>query len=118
MTQSDKPIASQTRKFLPSGFYNAAIGLIFLGDMFYVAWAFGFFVSFIDAGWQGFLALQFIVLFATTLGILVSGLMMLAIPKMHVAWGLLILGFSSLEIAVDGYILVNFFNGGFSAGVI
>jgi hypothetical protein len=82
----------------------AAVGLTSLGAVLYLPYALGFFVSYLGSGQ---VPLQFWVLFGTDVGVLGCSIMMAAMPKRHLVWGIIILLFSAVAIAVDGYILVN-----------
>jgi hypothetical protein len=82
----------------------AAVGLTSLGAVLYLPYALGFFASYLGSG---LVPLQFWVLFGTDMGVLGCSIMMAAIPKRHLVWGINILLFSAVAIAVDGYILVN-----------
>jgi hypothetical protein len=108
---------SQTRggeKFPPSKMPVAGIVLTLLGALAYFPWTFGFFVG---SAIVGEVPYQFTAFFISTIGVLGCVVMMGVRPKLHVAWGVLVLLFSLLAIVIDENILVNFFNGSGLTGI-
>ncbi len=83
----------------------AAIVLTLLGDMDYLLPATFFLVVAIDLGQ---FPLSVVIVPVSTIGMLGCVVMMGAMPKKHVVWGILVLSFASLAIAFDGYILITF----------
>jgi hypothetical protein len=81
-----------------------AVGLTSLGAVLYLPYALGFFVSYLGSG---LVPLQFWVLFVTDIGVLGCSIMMAAIPRKHMVWGIAVLTLSTVAIAVDGYILIS-----------
>lgn len=92
--------------FSRSGTPVAAIVLILLGGFAYAPLAAAFFIGFAELG---AVSLQFTVFFLSDVSVMGCAIMMGVRPKRHFAWGVSVLLFSVLAVAVDGYILVNFF---------
>jgi hypothetical protein len=101
--------------FPPSKMPITAIVLTLLGGFAYSPLAAGFFVGFAGIG---AVSLQFTVFFLSDMGVIGCVVMMGVRPKRHVAWGVSVLLFSVLAVAVDGYILVNFFEFSGPLGII
>jgi hypothetical protein len=98
-----QPQVAQGRTLPPSKLPSTAIVLTLLGNIVY--WLPAAF-SLITAIYEGRFSLQVVIIPVSTLGVLGCVGMMGAIPKWHVVWGALVLLFSFLAIAVDGYLLI------------
>jgi hypothetical protein len=81
----------------------SAIVLTLLGDIVY--WLPAAFFSIIAIG-EGRFSLQGVIIPVSTVGVIGCAALLAAIPKWHVVWGTLVLVFSFLAIAVDGYLLI------------
>ncbi len=99
----------------PSRTPVTAIVLTLLGGFAYAPLAVGFFIGF--AG-LGAVSLQFTVFFLCDVGVIGCVVMLGVRPKRHIAWGVSVLLFSVLAVAVDGYILLNFFEFSGPLGII
>ena len=78
--------------------------LTLLGDIVYWLPAAFSLITAID---EGRFPLQVVIIPVSTLGVLGCVGLLGAIPKWHVLWGILVLLFSFLAIAVDGYLLIS-----------
>ena len=102
-------------RFPPSKMPIAAIVLTLLGGFAYSPLAAGFFIGFAELG---AVPLQFAVFFLSDVGVIGCVVMMGVRPKRHIAWGVSVVLFSVLAVAVDGYILVNSFEISLPAGIL
>ncbi len=102
-SQSEPPPGPWGVRVPPSEKPVAAFVLTVFGDFVFLPWAIGFFVSYVS---MGELPLQFAALFVSSIGVLGCAIMMMARPRQHVIWGVVVLLFSLFAIAIDGYILV------------
>ena len=92
---------------------GTAIVLTLLGGFAYCPLAVGFFIGFAEVG---AVPLQFAIFFLSDMGVIGCVFMLGVRPKRHVAWGVCVLLFSVLAVAVDG--LVNFFDISVPLGII
>lgn len=88
-----------------------AIVLTLVGDFIYLNFGVGLFVGFAASG---LFVYWITVLFITTVGVLVSAIVMIARPELHRILGVLVLAFSVWAISADEGVLLDSFSYAFA----
>ena len=85
-----------------SKFPLLAMVLTIVGDFIYLGFGVGVFIGFAESGVFSYATT---VLFITTVGVFGCGIMMSVKPKLHLVWGIVVLGFSGWALTAWGSFL-------------